>query len=219
MAVKIKPSNRNTNRHTESGMELLSKSVSKVGAIESISVTEEGTIISGHARKETFDKLGMKPVAVTIQKDEYPVIVRNDIKDNTKQYYEAQILANTTAKKNIDIDTELIEEIAVEYDLDIEELGVEVIMEKIDNSEEGDEIKIPKSLQVIPKKEYILIMADEDSEEWQELQNIFKCGLVRQGGCKIGSSSDKVARGIERVFDLKTFKERVLNEISDSNTK
>lgn len=34
MAVKIKPSNRNTNRHTESGMELLSKSVSKVGAID-----------------------------------------------------------------------------------------------------------------------------------------------------------------------------------------
>jgi hypothetical protein len=92
-------------------------------------------------------------------------------------------------------------------------------LKAIDESEEGDEIKIPKSLQVIPKKEYILIMADEDSEEWQELQNIFKCGLVRQGGCKIGSSSDKAGRGIERVFDLKTFKERVLNGLSDSNTK
>jgi hypothetical protein len=92
-------------------------------------------------------------------------------------------------------------------------------LKAIDKAEEGDEIKIPKSLQVIPKKEYILIMADEDSEDWQELQQIFKCGLVRQGGCKIGSSSDKVGRGIERVFDLKTFKERVLNELSDSNTK
>ena len=49
-------------------------------------------------------------------------------------------------------------------------------------------------------------MSDEDSDEWQELQNIFKCGLVRQGGCKIGSSSDKVGRGIERVFDLQTLK-------------
>jgi hypothetical protein len=102
----------------------------------------------------------------------------------------------------------------------LEEWGLEVPeLKAIDESEEGDEIKIPKSLQVIPKKEYILIMADEDSEEWQELQQIFKCGLVRQGGCKIGSSSDKVGRGTERVFDLKTFKERVLNELSDSNTK
>jgi ParB-like chromosome segregation protein Spo0J len=103
---------------------------------------------------------------------------------------------------------------------ELEAWGLDVPeLKAIDESEEGDEIKIPKSLQVIPKKEYILIMADEDSEEWQELQNIFKCGLVRQGGCKIGSSSDKVGRGIERVFDLKTFKERVLNEFSDSNTK
>jgi hypothetical protein len=100
-----------------------------------------------------------------------------------------------------------------DWGLDVPELKA------IDEAEEGDEIKIPKSLQVIPKKEYILIMADEDSEDWQELQQIFKCGLVRQGGCKIGSSSDKVGRGIERVFDLKTFKERVLNELSDSNTK
>jgi site-specific DNA-methyltransferase (adenine-specific) len=125
--IKIKPSNRNTNKHTEKGMELLTTSISKVGAIESISVTEEGTIISGHARKETFDKLGMKPKEVNIASDEYPVIVRSDIHDNTKEYFEAQILANTTSKLNIDIDTELIEEIAVEYDLDIEELGVEIL--------------------------------------------------------------------------------------------
>ena len=136
MAIKIKPSSRNTNKHTDAGMELLSKSVEKVGAIESISVTEEGTIISGHARKETFDKLGMKPIEVTIQPNQYPVIVRKDIKDNTKEYFEAQILANTTSKKNIDIDTELIEVIAEEYDLDIEELGVEVHNNDINDIEE-----------------------------------------------------------------------------------
>ena len=96
----------------------------------------------------------------------------------------------------------------------LEEWGLDVPIEsKIDDSEEGDDINIPKSLQVIPKKEYILIMADEDSDDWIELQNIFKCGIVRQGGCKIGSSSDKVGTGLERVFDLKTFKERVLGGI------
>jgi ParB-like chromosome segregation protein Spo0J len=113
------------------------------------------------------------------------------------------------------------EQLANEWDSEeLESWGLDVPeLKAIDEAEEGDEIKIPKSLQVIPKKEYILIMADEDSEEWQELQQIFKCGLVRQGGCKIGSSSDKVGRGTERVFDLKTFKERVLNELSDSDTK
>lgn len=107
-------------------MQLLEKSINEVGVIESISVTKEGTIISGHARKATFDKQGKKPKEVHLSDNEYPVIVRADIEDNTDLYYKAQILANTTSKQNIDLDTELIEEIAVEYDLDIEELGVEI---------------------------------------------------------------------------------------------
>jgi hypothetical protein len=107
------------------------------------------------------------------------------------------------------------DEIANSWDMEqLEDWGMDLpLFDKIDNLEDGESIEIPKSLQVIPKKEYILIMADEDSDEWNELQNIFKCGLVRQGGCKTNSSSDKVGKGIERVFDLKTFKERVLNEI------
>jgi DNA modification methylase len=108
-------------------MQLLEKSINEIGVIESISVTKEGTIISGHARKATFDKQGKKPKEVHLSDNEYPVIVRADIEDNTELYYKAQILANTTSKQNIDLDTELIEEIAVEYDLDIEELGVDVV--------------------------------------------------------------------------------------------
>ena len=105
--------------------------------------------------------------------------------------------------------------IANEWDeVQLQDWGLDLPLDsQIDDSEEGDQIDIPKSLQVIPKKEYILIMADEDSEEWQELQSIFKCGVVRQGGCKVGSSSDKVGTGLERVFDLQTFKERVLSGI------
>jgi hypothetical protein len=215
--IKIKPSNKNTNKHTKEGMDLLENSINKVGVIESISVATDGTIISGHARKEIFDKQGKKPKFIKLEDNEYPVI-ETDIENNSKQYFEAQILANTTANKNFDLDNELIEEIAFEFDIDIEEVGIEKVIEKIENSEEGDLIEIPKSLQIIPKKEYLIIMADEDSEEWEELKQIFSCGLVRQGGCKIGSSSDKAGTGIERVFDLKTFKERVSNGLRISNT-
>lgn len=35
--IKIKASNRNTNKHTQDGMELLENSINKVGVIESIS--------------------------------------------------------------------------------------------------------------------------------------------------------------------------------------
>lgn len=137
--IKIKKSDRNTNRHTADGIQLLEKSISNVGAIESISVTQEGTIISGHARKETFDKLGMTPVEVNISDNEYPVIIRNDINDNTKKYFEAQILANTTAKKNIDLDVDLIADIIEEYDIDIEDVGVDAYeSEEIPEAQEDD---------------------------------------------------------------------------------
>lgn len=124
--IRIKPSKRNTNKHTEAGMELLENSINEVGVIESISVTKQGTIISGHARKEKFDKKGFVPKEIILAENEYPVIVRNDIEDNTDTYYKAQILANTTAHQNYNLDAEEIEVIAEEYDLDLEELGIEV---------------------------------------------------------------------------------------------
>lgn len=133
--IKIKPSNRNTNKHTQEGMELLENSINKVGVIESISVATDGTIISGHARKEIFDKQGKIPKFIKLEDNEYPVI-ETDIENNSKQYFEAQILANTTANKNFDLDAELIEEIAVEYDIDIEEVGIEV--EEVEDYNETD---------------------------------------------------------------------------------
>lgn len=123
--IKIKASVKNTNKHTSDGMKLLETSIDKVGVIESISVTKEGTIISGHARKTLFDKKNMVPKEIHLEENEYPVIV-TDIADNTKQYFEAQILANTTANKNFDLDTDLINEVAEEYDIDIEEVGFNV---------------------------------------------------------------------------------------------
>ena len=172
--------------------------------IRPIVVNSDMVILGGNMRFKACKEAGLKEV---------PIIIADSL--NEEQQREFLIKDNTSGGE---WDFEML---ANEWDVEqLEDWGLDMPeLKAIDDAEEGDEIKIPKSLQVIPKKEYILIMADEDSDEWQELQQIFKCGLVRQGGCKIGSSSDKVGRGIERVFDLQTFKKRVLNELSDSNTK
>lgn len=135
--IRIKPSNRNTNKHTKKGMELLSSSIDEVGVIESISVTKQGTIISGHARKEKFDEKGLVPKEITLAYNEYPVIVRNDIEDDTDTYYKAQILANTTAHQNYNIDLEEVEAVAEEYGFELEELGIEIEEKESDTSEMG----------------------------------------------------------------------------------
>ena len=180
------------------------------------------------------EMLGMREVLVYPYNDKFVIIGGNMRYTACKELgykelpckvlpadYSAEQLRAITIKDNVAFGENDWENLANEWDeFELLDWGIDVPeIKEIDKSEEGDIIQIPKSLQVIPKKEYIIIMADEDSEEWQELQNIFKCSLVRQGGCKIGSTSDKVGTGIERVFDLETFKERVIYGLSNSNTE
>jgi len=122
---EIKPSHRNTNKHTPEGTALLKKSINDFGVLESIATATDGTIITGHARFEQFTENGLKPKFIKLEKDEFAVL-ETDIENDTKQYYEAQIMANTTANKNFDLDIEMIDVIAEEYDIDIEEVGVDV---------------------------------------------------------------------------------------------
>ena len=180
------------------------KDFPKMLEIRPIVVNADMIVLGGNMRLKACKEAGLKKVHIIkaedlTEKQQREFIIKDNVSGGE---WDCEQLANEWNSEDLD-----------KWGLDIPEL------KQIDEAEEGDEIKIPKSLQVIPKKEYILIMADEDSDEWQELQQIFQCGLVRQGGCKIGSSSDKVGRGTERVFDLKTFKQRVLNELPNSNTK
>jgi ParB-like chromosome segregation protein Spo0J len=180
------------------------KDFPKMLEIRPIVVNADMIVLGGNMRLKACKEAGLKKVHIIkaedlTQEQQREFIIKDNVSGGE---WDWEQLANEWDDQQLDA-----------WGLDIPEL------KQIDEAEEGDEIKIPKSLQVIPKKEYILIMADEDSDEWQELQQIFQCGLVRQGGCKIGSSSDKVGRGTERVFDLKTFKQRVLNELPNSNTK
>lgn len=102
----------------------------------------------------------------------------------------------------------------------LEEWGLEVPIDtKIDELEKNEVIHLEKSLQVIPKKEYIIVYADEDSDEWENLKSFFGCTIVRQGGCEIGSTSDKATSGLQRVFDYQTFIERATHAVRNSNTK
>jgi hypothetical protein len=112
-------------------MELLGNSIAKVGVIESITVSNDDKIISGNARHEKISEvLGVDTEPIVIETDgTQPIILkRTDIQSGTKQFTEAALLANTTAKQNINLDFDLIQEIAIdEFDIDIVELGVEII--------------------------------------------------------------------------------------------
>lgn len=133
MSKKIKlssitPDDKNNNKHTAYGMDLLEKSVNKVGIIESITVSNDDKIISGNARHEVIGKHFEKEALVIETDGTQPIVIkRTDIESNTKEFYEASILANTTAKKNIDFDMEVIDTLVEEFDIDVVDLGVDIV--------------------------------------------------------------------------------------------
>ena len=120
----------NFNKHTERGMELLKKSIEAVGIIESFTVSSDNKIISGNARQEKISEVlgDTEPIIIETDGSRPVVLKRTDIQSGTKQFHEATLLANTTAKQNILLDIDLIQEIAVDvFDIDIVELGVEIV--------------------------------------------------------------------------------------------
>jgi len=134
--IKLDP--KNFNIHTDKGMDLLEKSIDEVGVIESITVDKDGTVVTGNARKEVFDKKGFKPKFIELEDNEYPVI-QTDLSGEKR--VKAALYANTVAKHNLNFDNDLIQEIAVEqYNIDIEEIGVEIINydQNIESNENRD---------------------------------------------------------------------------------
>jgi hypothetical protein len=72
------------------------------------------------------------------------------------------------------------------------------------------------SLQVRPQMEYVLIMAEPNSEEWEEMKQTLGLKMVRRGGYKEGSAFD--ALGLERVLTFQGMKER-MKENADRDTE
>ena len=97
---------------------------------------------------------------------------------------------------------------------ELTEWGVDIPnFEKIDKMEDGETIECEKSVQLEPPMEYILIMAEPNSEEWEELKSLLKLKMVRRGGYKKGSAFDSI--GLERVLFWNDLKNR-LNVNSDT---
>jgi hypothetical protein len=159
-----------------------------------IVVDENMIVLGGNMRLKACIEAGLKEVWIE---------VANLTEQQKKKF---------TIKDNVGFGEWDWDELANTWDAEeLNEWGLDVpfVEKEIDSSKEGDDIKIDKSLQVLPKQEYVIIYANSESEEWDELRSIFKCKTVRQGGCKVGSTSDKATTGLERVFNLQTFKERL----------
>jgi hypothetical protein len=161
--------------------------------IRPIVVNQDMIILGGNMRYKACKEAGLKEIPI-IKTDLTEEQQREFlIKDNTSGgEWDWEVLAN-------EWDTEQLEAWGLDLPID----------EKIDKLEEGETLEFEQSVQLIPPKEYILIMAEPNSEEWEEIKQMLKLKMVRRGGYKEGSSFDAVS--LERVLNWSDFKERYVN--------
>ena len=114
-----------------------------------------------------------------------------------------------TIKDNVNFGEFDWDTLANEWDAEeLTEWGLDIPnFEKIDKMEDGETIECEKSVQLEPPMEYILIMAEPNSEEWEELKEMLKLKMVRRGGYKKGSAFDSI--GLERVLFWNDLKNRL----------
>jgi hypothetical protein len=160
--------------------------------IRPIVVNKDNVILGGNMRYKASVQAGLKEVYI-IQANELTEEQEKEfiIKDNVGfGEWDWDVLAN-------DWDANLLEDWGLDLPID----------EQIDKMEEDDEIELPQSVQLEPPKEYILIMAEPNSVDWEELKEMLQLKMVRRGGYKKGSAFDAVS--LERVLWWDDFKNRI----------
>jgi hypothetical protein len=197
--AELKPAPYNPRQSTAKQEAQLKASLSKFGLVEPIIYNKQtGFIVGGHFRIRELKKLGYEEVECVIvdlnEADEKELNIR--LNANTGQW-DFELLANEWNSEELS-----------EWGLDVP------IEEQIDKAEENDVIEVPQSVQLEPPKEYILIMADPNSVEWEDLKETLKLKMVRRGGYKKGSAFDAIS--LERVLTWNDFKNRAN---VDSSTK
>lgn len=194
----------NPRQITEKQLLDLKKSVANFGLVEPVvvNINEEryNVVVGGHQRLKIMQELGHTEVPcvevnLTLER-ERELNVR--LNKNTGAW-DWDILANLFE----------VDELVNWGFTDDELFGAE----KIESIEDGDEIEFEQSVQLEPPKEYILIMAEANSVDWEEIKETLQLKMVRRGGYKKGSAFDSV--GIERVLWWDEFKKRI-NANSDT---
>jgi hypothetical protein len=175
------------------------KDFPKMLEIRPIVVNSDMIVLGGNMRLRACKEAGLKEV---------PIIMAEDLTEEQQKEF---IIKDNVSGGEWDWNM-----LANDYEAeDLDKWGLDVpIDEQIDNLEDGDEIEIPQSVQLEPPKEYILIMAEPNSIEWEEIKETLKLKMVSKGGYKKGSPFNAV--GLERVLNWDDFKKRIS---ANSDTK
>jgi hypothetical protein len=167
------------------------KDLPEMAQVRPIVVNQDMIVLGGNMRLKAMKEAGWK---------EAPVAVVDWDEDKQRQF----IIKDNVGFGEWDWDM-----LANEWDAEsLGDWGLDVpINSQIDELEDGEQIELPQSVQLEPPKEYIVIMAEPNSVDWEEIKETLQLRMVRRGGYKKDSAFDAIA--LERVIEWNDFKNRI----------
>jgi len=134
---EIKKDPRNYRRHTEEGNDLISQSLSELGAGRSIAIDNENNIIAGNQTFTEARKLGMPIRIIETDGSELIAVKRIDLGTQDLKRKQLAVIDNKSTDLS-EFDVELIEQdwesLQMEdFDLDIEDFNVSLAEEEQDD--------------------------------------------------------------------------------------
>lgn len=178
--------NRNLNKGTEKGKELIGKSLRQFGAGRSVLIDKNNRIIAGNKTHENAVELGMDDVIVVETDGSKLVAVkRTDIDLDTKKGREMALADNATVKVDLQWDTEQLDSVAEDFDIDSEEWGVESFEEDMEPTE--DELNAEQA-----EKPYSLKLTFENETELNNFRDKWERIIEDEFNVKISVSAGKL---------------------------
>ena len=118
----IIPDDHNFNSGTEKGREMTEKSFRELGAGRSILLDKNGRVIAGNKSQQAAIAAGIKRLRVIeTTGDELVAVKRTDVDIDSKEGREMALLDNLTTQVNLTWDDVELENMANQYDIDMNE--------------------------------------------------------------------------------------------------
>jgi hypothetical protein len=170
----FRPQSKNSNKHSQRGMGLLTKAMSEEGWITAITTCNDGMVIDGSARLEVaYEKFGedVEPIIVRSNGDRPIIHIREDLPNaEDPRAKKLSLYANRVAEVNLEWDADILAAIAEEVDISDmffdEELAALINEDEV---EPEDEEFQPPEPQGIPYQSKFAVAIECKDEAVQEV--------------------------------------------------
>lgn len=118
------PDDKNANKGTEEGQALLERSLGELGIGRSILIDKDNKVIAGNKTLEAAIASGVKKVVIIeTTGDKLVAVKRTDLDLDTKEGREMAIADNAVAKKNLQWDNDVIDELTEKFNISKSDWG------------------------------------------------------------------------------------------------